>query len=194
MSVSRLRVILIKPSKYAIDGFVERFRWGFIPNSTLAHIKSLTPNQRNGVPVEVLAFDEYVQTTLDYLNHLQKEDSCTTLLALVGVQSHQFQRALDLACFARSRGVEHCIVGGPHPMTCDTSDLQNHGISFSLAEAESVWNSILDDAIAGQLAPHYGKDQRWQEILDPPVLQPLAKKEMRRYAVPLLGIYPARGC
>ena len=33
-----LRVVLLKPSKYAEDGWVERFRWGFMPNSTLAHL------------------------------------------------------------------------------------------------------------------------------------------------------------
>jgi len=190
----RLRVILVKPSKYGIDGFVERFRWGFIPNSTLAHMKSLTPASLKGVPVEVLAFDEYVQTSLEYLSNLQKQKGCATLLALVGVQSHQFQRALDLAAFARKHGVEHCVIGGPHPMTCDTTNVQNRGISFSLAEAESVWFSILEDAISGELAPCYGKDRRWHEVLDPPVLQPLAKRELRRYAVPLMGIYPARGC
>ena len=27
---ARLRVVILKPSKYAIDGYVERFRWGFV--------------------------------------------------------------------------------------------------------------------------------------------------------------------
>jgi len=30
-----LRVVLVKPSKYGMDGSVERFRLGFMPNSTL---------------------------------------------------------------------------------------------------------------------------------------------------------------
>jgi hypothetical protein len=62
-----------------------------------------------------------------------------TLLALAGVQSHQFQRTLDMAALARSRGVENVVIGGPHLMTCDTSELQGRGMSFSLSEAESVW-------------------------------------------------------
>jgi 23S rRNA (uracil1939-C5)-methyltransferase len=36
-----------------------------------------------------------------------------TLVALVGVQSHQIQRALDLAALARANGVEGVVVGGP---------------------------------------------------------------------------------
>jgi len=31
--VSQLRVVILKPSKYAVDGDVERFRWWFMPNS-----------------------------------------------------------------------------------------------------------------------------------------------------------------
>ena len=37
-----LRVVIVKPSKYARDGHVERFRKGFMPNSTLLHLKGLT--------------------------------------------------------------------------------------------------------------------------------------------------------
>ncbi len=194
MPANALRVILIKPSKYGLDGTVERFRFGFMPNSTLAHIKSLTPRLLDGVLIHTVTFDEYVQTDLRYLSELRKQDNSDTLLALIGVQSHQFQRALDLAVFAREEGIEHCIVGGPHPMTCDTSSLHGRGISFSLAEAESVWITVLRDAIRGELAPHYGREQRWTPTLDSPVLEPLASRDLRRYAVPMMGIYPARGC
>jgi hypothetical protein len=116
------------------------------------------------------------------------------LLALIGVQSHQFQRAIDLAAYARTAGISHCVIGGPHPMTCDTSLLHGKGISFSLAEAESVWTTILRDAIRGELAPVYGTNNRWSEDLQSPVLQPLSKREMSRYVVRMLGVYPARGC
>src|SRR5207244_4453551 len=117
-----------------------------------------------------------------------------TLLALVGVQSHQFQRALDLSAFARANGVQHCIIGGPHPMTCDTSMLQGRGVSFALAEAEMVWSQIIRDAIAGELQPVYGRDRRWAQELQSPVVTPPSKRDLRRYIAPLLGIYPARGC
>ena len=194
MPSKRLRVVLIKPSKYAPDGVVQRFRWGFMPNSTLAYIRSLTPHAMRNVPCDVLAFDEYVQTDLNYLSALHREAGVTTLLAVVGVQSHQFQRAIDLAAYAREHGVEHCVIGGPHPMTCDTSILQNRGVSFSLAEAESVWPAILEDACSGELAPVYGRDHRWHEVLEPPPLQPVSKKDLSRYVVHMMGIYPARGC
>src|SRR6185295_19390047 len=159
-----LRVVILKPSKYTTNGHVERFRWGFMPNST--------------VP---------------YLPLLRRSRGDRTLLALVGVQSHQFHRALDLAAYAR-RNECMVVIGGPHAMTCDTSMLQGHGVSFALAEAELVWPEILHDAAEGELQPVYGRQQRWQQELESPVIIPPGRKDLSRYVVPMLGLYPARGC
>ncbi|MCA9704221.1 MAG: radical SAM protein [Myxococcales bacterium] len=189
-----LRVVLIKPSKYNTDGWVERFRWGSMPNCSLPYLASLTPRELLGVPVEVHAIDEYVHTDLRYLDLLEAEPGHRTLLGLVGIQSHQFHRALDLAALASQRGAL-AILGGPHPMTCDTSMIHGRGPSFALSEAERIWEQVLRDAIEhGELAPSYGGDARWTGTLDPPVLQPPSSADLRRYASRLLGIYPARGC
>jgi hypothetical protein len=189
-----LRIVVLKPSKYGLDGYVERFRWGFMPNSTIAYIKSLTPPRLAQTRCEVVTVDEYVHGDLGYLSLLRREPGRPTLLALVGVQSHQLHRALDLAAYARANGVEHCAIGGPHPMTCDTSMLQGRGVSFVQSEAEIVWPAILRDALDGELRPVYGEGQRWQRQLEPPVLVPPERRALRRYVVPLLGVYPARGC
>jgi radical SAM superfamily enzyme YgiQ (UPF0313 family) len=188
-----MRIVIIKPSKYAVNGSVERFRRGFMPNSTVPYLRSMTPGSVNGVAIETHAIDEYVQTDLRYLDLLRSPHQ-PTLLALVGVQSHQFQRALDLSAFARANGVRHCVIGGPHPMTCDTSMLHNRGVSFALAEAEMVWPRIIRDAIRGELEPVYGRERRWAEELEAPALIPPSKRDLGRYVVPMLGIYPARGC
>ncbi len=191
--MNNLRVIILKPSKYALDGYVERYRWGYMPNGTVPHLRSMTPDSFNGIPIEVLTVDEYVHTNLDYLSLLRTEPGHKTLLAIVGVQSHQFHRALDLAAFAHRNGCM-AVIGGPHPMTCDTSMLQDRGVSFAVAEAELVWPAILEDAIAGELQPVYGQNQRWQRELEAPVIIPPSKKDMHRYVIPMLGLYPARGC
>ena len=124
-----LRVVVVKPSKYSVVGNVDRFKAGFMPNATLYHIASMTPKQIDGMPVSVSTVDEYVRPDLSYLDLLKREPSCTTLVAIVGVRSHQLNRALDLAAFARHQGVENCVIGGPHPMTCDTRSLQGRGMS-----------------------------------------------------------------
>src|SRR5207253_3372438 len=89
-----LRVVIIQPSKYGLRGHVERFRRGFMPNSTVPYIRSMTPSSVDGVDIETHTIDEYVQTDLGYLD-LLRNSSDPTLLAIVGVQSHQFQRGLD---------------------------------------------------------------------------------------------------
>jgi hypothetical protein len=127
------------------------------------------------------------------LSLLRRPQDGHTLLVLVGVQSHQFHRALDLAAYARHNGCM-AVIGGPHAMTCDTSMLHGRGISFALAEAELVWPEILRDAVGGELQPIYGRDQRWQHQIDAPVIIPPSRKDLGRYAIPMLGLYPARGC
>ncbi|MFH0853218.1 MAG: radical SAM protein [bacterium] len=187
-----LKVVLLKPSKYGPDGAVERFRRGYMPNATLRHIQALTPPDIQSRPVEVRIVDEYVACDLGYLDSLAPE-TCD-LLALVGVQSHQFQRGLDLAALAHSRGVQHIVMGGPHPITCDTTELQGRGLSFVLAEAEMVWVPILEDVVRGQLAPVYGEGMRWQKELHTGVIIPPTREELRQYVIPMLGLYPSRGC
>ena len=177
--MTQLRVVLIKPSKYGIDGSVERFKKGYMPNATLWHIASLTPERIGNVSVIVHTVDEYVWQDLDYLRLLHDDPDVITLVALVGVQSHQFHRALDLAAYARHHGVRHCVIGGPHPMTCDTSPLQGRGVSFALAEAELIWNQILNDAVSGELQPVYGAGQRWADQLPGLVINPPSPTDFR---------------
>lgn len=195
MSAPRpLRVVLVKPSKYGVDGRVERFRRGFMPNSTLYHLASLTPAAVAGRPVRVETVDEYVETDLAYLRRLGADAGADTVLGLVGVQSHQLHRALDLAAHARAGGVRHVVLGGPHPMTADTSAFQGRGVSVALAEAEVVWRAILEDAARGALRPVYGEGARFADSLPGTVIVPPSEERLRHYAVQMLGVYPARGC
>ena len=117
-----------------------------------------------------------------------------TILLGVGAQSHQFQRMLDLAAYAHARGCM-AVIGGPHVMTCDTKMLQGQGVSFALAEAEAVLSEILEDACKGELKPVYGENQRWATgILNTPVLIPPTSEDLARSVIPMMGIYPYRGC
>lgn len=188
-----LQVVIVKPSKYLAAGDVERFRWGFMPNSTVPYLRSMTPSVVGTTPVVVHTVDEYVHTDLQYMSLLAPPRGGRTLLALVGVQSHQFHRALDLAAYAHARGCM-VVIGGPHVMTCDTSLLHGRGVSFALAEAELTWSQILTDAADGELQPVYGGDQRWQQEIEAPVVVAPSRKDLGRYVIPMLGLYPARGC
>ena len=65
--VKTLRVVIVKPSKYDPEGWVERFRWGFMPNSTVPYLASMTPERIGAAACQTHAIDEYVQTDLAYL-------------------------------------------------------------------------------------------------------------------------------
>src|SRR5690349_2041590 len=188
----KLQVVLVKPSKYAESGYVERFRLGYLPNSTLNHIRSMTPTAIDGVGITTCCIDEYVHCETAYLELLRGSTTQPTLVALVGTQSHQFHRAADLAAYARANGCM-AVIGGPHPMTCDTTEFQNRGISFAVAEAETVWHTILHDAALGELQPVYGAGQRWATELDPAVLVPPPPSELKHYLSRMMGVYPVRG-
>ena len=189
----KLRVVLVKPSKYDESGYVERFRLGYLPNSTLNHIRSMTPTAIDGVEITTCCIDEYVHCETKYLELLRGSVQDPTLVAIVGTQSHQFHRAADLAAYARANGCM-AVIGGPHPMTCDTTEFQNRGISFAVAEAETIWHTILQDAVSGELQPVYGAEHRWATELDPPVLVPPGRSELKRYLSKMMGVYPVRGC
>ena len=49
MPTRPLRIVILKPSKYGPDGYVERFRRGFMPNSTVPYLRSMTPADVDGV-------------------------------------------------------------------------------------------------------------------------------------------------
>ena len=85
------------------------------------------------------------------------------LVALVGVQSNQYPRALDIARPFREAGVQVAI-GGFHVSGClsmldgravELEACRNMGISMFAGEAEGRLDMVLRDAAAGRLAPLY---------------------------------------
>ena len=84
-------------------------------------------------------------------------------MALVGVQSNQFPRAVDIAAPLRRAGVQVAI-GGFHVSGClamlpdmppDLRAAQALGVSLFAGEAEGRLDGVLRDAHAGRLAPLY---------------------------------------
>ena len=57
-----------------------------------------------------------------------------------------------------------------------------------------IWRDILRDAVHGELQPVYGAARTWQDRLEPVVVNPPSRRQLRSYVTPLLGLYPARGC
>jgi len=204
----RFQLLLIKPSHYDDDGYVIRWWRGMIPSNSLAAVYGIGADcaERRvlgpDVAIDVEAVDE-TSTRVDtaaLIARLRRHGSFG-MVALVGVQSNQYPRALDIARPFREAGVP-VMIGGFHVSGC-LSMLDGHavgldacremGISMFAGELENRLDALLRDAAAGQLAPVYNFVADLPGIEGTPV--PFLPKE---YVARTLGLSTSfdagRGC
>ena len=162
-------LVLIKPSHYDDDGYVIQWLRSAIPANSLACLYGLArecaDNKALGghIELQIHAFDETntVIHTDQIANLIDKADD--GMVMLVGVQSNQFPRALDIAGPLREKGIKVAI-GGFHvsgtmamlkerdPYVQKALDI---GISLFAGEAEGRLELVLKDAVSGNLKPVY---------------------------------------
>ena len=123
MSKRKFPIVLIKPSHYDEDGYVIQWRRSTIPSNSLASLYGLLAQcaeERalgHDVDIEIEAVDE-CNTIVDIPAISERLLSAGGgFVALTGVQSNQFPRALDIGREFRSRGVT-VAVGGFHVSGC----------------------------------------------------------------------------
>src|SRR6516165_9331209 len=101
--IERFHIVLIKPSKYDDDGYVVRFWKGVLPSNTLNVLHGLTEDIRQrrifgDLAIEVTTFDETAEKIpVAKIVRWGKTAGVKLLVCLVGVQTNQFPRALDMA-------------------------------------------------------------------------------------------------
>src|SRR2546429_6379126 len=116
-------VELIKPSHYDDDGYVIQWLRSWIPSNSLACLYAITQDvaarQALGADgaLEVHAYDE-CHTVIPVKRIVSRirqaaDSGGTGLVCLVGVQSNQFPRAVDIAAQFRAAGIQVAI-GGFH--------------------------------------------------------------------------------
>ena len=165
----RFCLILIKPSHYDDDGYVIQWLRSPIPSNSLAALYGLAKDcaERTvlgpAVDLDIQAYDETnARIRPDRLARMI-EHAGDGMVMLVGVQSNQFPRALDLAAPLRARAIKVCI-GGFHVsgtismlkgVDRDLDRAKAMGISLFAGEAEGRLDEVLQDAAAGALKPLY---------------------------------------
>jgi len=166
----RFQLILIKPSHYDDDGYVIRWWRALIPSNSLAALYGIAMDcaERQvlgpDVDVDVEAIDE-TNTRIDLpaLFHRFRSHGNFGLVGIVGVQSNQYPRALDIAAPFRKAGIA-VIIGGFHVSGClsmldgravDLEACRDMGISMFAGEAEGRLDMVLRDTAEGRLAPLY---------------------------------------
>ncbi len=166
----RFQLLLIKPSHYGEDGYVIRWWRATIPSNSLASVYGIAVESAShgalgpDVEIDIEAMDEF-NTRIDIrklLKRLADHDNFG-MVALVGVQSNQYPRALDIARPFRAAGAQVAI-GGFHVSGClsmldgkavELDACRDLGISIFAGEAEGRMDMLLRDAAAGQLKPVY---------------------------------------
>src|SRR5215472_4840163 len=203
----RFVVELIKPSHYDDDGYVIQWWRSWIPSNSLACLYGISRDigERRAlgaeVDLEILAYDEChtVIPLRHIIRHIKAADA--GIVCLVGVQSNQFPRAMDLAAPLRAAGIM-VAVGGFHvsgivamlpDLTPDLRAAQRLGVTLFAGEAEGRLEGLFADALAGRLRPTYNYMQ------DLPALQRqvtpfLPAPIVGRYAESLGAFDAGRGC
>jgi radical SAM superfamily enzyme YgiQ (UPF0313 family) len=166
----RFQLVLIKPSHYDDDGYVIRWWRASIPSNSLAAIYGIAADcaERHAlgpdIDIDIEAIDE-TNTRIDLPALLRRFRSHGNfgLVGIVGVQSNQYPRALDIAAPFREAGIA-VIIGGFHVSGClsmldgraiDLEACRDMGISMFAGEAEGRFDMVLRDAATGRLAPLY---------------------------------------
>ena len=120
----RFQLVLIKPSHYDDDGYVIRWWRALIPSNTLAAIYGIAADCAKrqvlgpDVEIDIEVIDE-TNTRIDVpglLARFRSRDGFG-LIGLVGVQSNQYPRALDIARPFRAAGIA-VAMGGFHVSGC----------------------------------------------------------------------------
>ncbi len=202
-------LVLVKPSHYDDDGYPIQWVRSAIPSNTLACLNGLAEDAQRravlgeGVTIQLHTYDETNRRVHpDRIVRDIRRAGGKALIALVGVQTNQFPRAVDLARSFLAAGLPVAI-GGFHISGClamlpelppEIQAAQALGISFFAGEAEERrLDIVLRDAWAGTLAPLYNfmDDLPSLEGEPPPILP---RQHVRRTSGSLSSIDLGRGC
>ncbi|HEY1235508.1 MAG TPA: radical SAM protein [Candidatus Binatia bacterium] len=209
--IKKFHIVLIKPSKYDDDGYVIRFWKGVLPSNTLNVLHGLTEDIRQrrvfgDLPIEVTTFDETAEKVpLAKIVRWSKTPGVKLLVCLVGVQTNQFPRALDMARVFKREGLS-VIVGGFHTSGTinmlgdqepDIQQLYQEEICMVSGEVEGKWEGILADFLHDRLKPLYSFAQDLQNLvdIDEAPLPQTSAKTMKHFAYPSFATADtSRGC
>jgi hypothetical protein len=164
----RFCLILVKPSHYDDDGYVIQWHRSPIPSNSLASLFGLAKDcaERDalgGTVIDIHAFDETNTRIRPKKYAAMIREAGSGMVMLVGVQSNQMPRALDIARPLREWGIQVGI-GGFHVsgtlsmlkgVDADVDRAKQMGISLFAGEAEGRLEAVLLDAAAGALKPLY---------------------------------------
>ncbi len=201
--------VMIKPTHYDDAGYPIQWLRSAIPSNTLACLNGLAEDASSrdvlgpDVDIHLHTFDETNRRVRpDQIIKMIRKAGGKALIGLVGVQSNQFPRAIDLARPFLAAGLPVCI-GGFHVSGCiamlpempqDLKDAQAMGISFFAGESEERrFDEVLRDAWNGTLKPLYNYMDNLPSLQGEPAPF-LPRKHVQRTSGSLSSVDLGRGC
>ena len=146
-------VELIKPSHYDDNGYIDQWWRGFIPSNSLSCLYGLTLDVRDRralgdeVDIDIELRDETnASIPVERIIRRFRGNQNSGLVCLVGVQTNQFARAVDIARELRAAGIQVAI-GGFHVSGClamipelpaELKEALALGITLFAGEAEAL--------------------------------------------------------
>ena len=202
------QLVLIKPSHYDDDGYVIRWWRAMTPSNSLAAVYGIAADcaERKvlgpDVAIDITVIDESnTRVDIPALISRFKRHGDFGCVALIGVQSNQYPRALDIARPFRAAGIA-VAMGGFHVSGClsmldgkavELDACRDLGISIFAGEAEGRFEAVIADAAAGRLAQVYNYMKDLPGIEGTPVPF-LPKKHVERTLGSSSSFDAGRGC
>ena len=202
------QVELIKPSHYDDDGYVIQWRKAWVPSNSLSSVYGITLDivarkLLGNVELKLNAYDE-TNTVIPIEKIIKRMTApgASGIVCMIGVQSNQFPRAMDMARQFRQHGIQVAI-GGFHASGCiamlpelpaDLQEALDLGITLFAGEAEGGrLAEFYVDAIHGKLQPIYNHMADLPGMQDEPT--PFLPSDMvARYGGSVACFDAGRGC
>ncbi|MGI9066907.1 MAG: B12-binding domain-containing radical SAM protein [Pyrinomonadaceae bacterium] len=199
-------LVLIKPSHYDDDGYVIQWLRAPVPSNSLAVIYGLALDCArrkvlgDDVEIEIHPLDETHTRIRPKRIAALIDKAGSGMVMLVGVQSNQFPRALDIAAPLREQGILVAI-GGFHVSGTlamlkqrdpDVHRAEEMGLSLFAGEAEGRLERVLQDAANKKLEPLYDFMDDLPDLEG--AITPLLPAEIVKRAFSNTSFDAGRGC
>ena len=199
---------LIKPTHYDDDGYTIQWKKAWVPSNSLGCLYGLCTDLKkryilgDDVKILVNAYDES-NTIIPIKKIIQRfnQNNNSGLVCMVGVQTNQYPRAIDLAKEFRNQGI-NVAIGGFHvsgsiamfkEMPAELKEALDLGIILFAGEAEDRLEQFFLDVFHGCAKPLYNFMNDLPSLENQP-LPFLPDQMVRRYADELATYDAGRGC
>ena len=205
--IQELAVTLIRPTNYTDDGYPIKTRVGVIRSNTLTQIGTLVRDLPNdpffqGVTLNIRKIDEAIEwiPTKEIIKRSGIQ-GVKSIVMLVGVQTNQFPRALDIASRFLPHGIP-VLIGGFHVsgmlamigLTGDLKAAMSKGITLVAGEVEGGRLSlVVRDVVRGRAQPLYDFLNAKPSLQNVPIPH-ITKDEFDNFASRFTTIDTGRGC